>query len=92
MELSENDIDPRRQAMYLYWQGYRISRIAEYLGEKPATVHSWKRRDGWENYSPLQQIEHTTAARYNQLVGKSHKDPGDFKELDLLGRQMERHA
>ncbi|EAV3689697.1 oxidoreductase [Salmonella enterica] len=92
MELSENDIDPRRQAMYLYWQGYRISRIAEYLGEKPATVHSWKRRDGWENYSPLQQIEHTTAARYNQLVGKFHKDPGDFKELDLLGRQMERHA
>ncbi|EAA6842351.1 oxidoreductase [Salmonella enterica subsp. enterica] len=92
MELNENDIDPRRQAMYLYWQGYRISRIAEFLGEKPATVHSWKRRDEWDSYSPLQQIEHTTAARYNQLVGKSHKDPGDFKELDLLGRQMERHA
>lgn len=78
--------------MYLYWQGYRIARIAECLGEKPATVYSWKRRDGWDNYSPLQQTEHTTAARYNQLIGKVHKDPGDLKEIDLLGRQMERHA
>ncbi len=36
------DLDPRRQALLLYFQGYRIARIAEMLGEKAATVHSWK--------------------------------------------------
>ncbi|EFO9573057.1 oxidoreductase, partial [Salmonella enterica] len=82
----ENHTDPRRRAMHLYWQGYRISRIAALTGEKPATIYSWKQRDKWDSYSPLQQIEHTTAARYNQLVSKEHKEPGDFKELDLLGR------
>ncbi|MGK7245342.1 terminase gpP N-terminus-related DNA-binding protein [Buttiauxella agrestis] len=41
------DLDPRRQAMFLYFQGLRIARIAEMLGEKPATVHSWKKRDKW---------------------------------------------
>ncbi|CQD45105.1 gpP phage P2 terminase [Yersinia enterocolitica] len=34
------DLDPRRQAMYLYWQGLRIARIAEMIGEKAVTVHS----------------------------------------------------
>ncbi|STK81614.1 Terminase, ATPase subunit [Escherichia coli] len=28
------DLDPRRQAMLLYFQGYRVARIAEMLGEK----------------------------------------------------------
>lgn len=86
------DLDPRRQAMLFYWQGFRITRIAEMLGEKAATVHSWKRRDKWESVSPLDQIQITTAMRYNQIIMKSPKDGGDFKELDLLGRQMERHA
>lgn len=36
------DLDPRRQAMLLYFQGYRVARIAEMLGEKVSTVHSWK--------------------------------------------------
>ncbi len=36
------ELDPRRQALLLYFQGYRIARIAEMLGEKAATVHSWK--------------------------------------------------
>lgn len=40
--LTPADLDPRRQAMLLYFQGYRVARIAEMLGEKVATVHSWK--------------------------------------------------
>lgn len=90
--LNDTDFDPRKLAMLFYWQGYRVSRIAEMLNEKSATVHSWKRRDEWDKYSPLQQIEITTAARYNQLILKSRKDAADLKEIDLLGRQMERHA
>ncbi len=34
----------------------------------------------------------TTAARYCQLIMKEHKEGEDFKEIDLLARQSERHA
>ncbi|RFU89018.1 MULTISPECIES: terminase ATPase subunit family protein [Citrobacter] len=86
------DLDPRRQAMFLYFQGLRIARIAEMLGEKPATVHSWKKRDKWSSYGPLDQMQLTTAARYCQLIMKPTKEGRDFKEIDLLARQSERHA
>lgn len=86
------DLDPRRQAMFLYFQGLRIARIAEMLGEKPATVHSWKKRDGWSKIGPLDQMQLTTAARYCQLIMNPAKEGRDFKEIDLLARQAERHA
>jgi uncharacterized protein YjcR len=86
------DLDPRRQAMYLYWQGLRVARIAEMIGEKPVTVHSWKRRDKWDDYGPLDQMQITTAARYCQLILKPEKEGRDLKEIDLLARQAERHA
>lgn len=90
--LTPADLDPRRQAMLLYFQGYRVARIAEMLGEKVATVHSWKKRDKWSDYGPLDQMQLTTAARYCQLIMKEHKEGKDFKEIDLLARQSERHA
>jgi uncharacterized protein YjcR len=90
--LTPADLDPRRQALLLYFQGYRIARIAEMLGEKAATVHSWKKRDKWGSYGPLDQMQLTTAARYCQLIMKEHKEGKDFKEIDLLARQSERHA
>ncbi|WP_312414066.1 terminase ATPase subunit family protein [Pseudescherichia sp.] len=86
------DLDPRKQAMFLYFSGIRIARIAEMLGEKPATVHSWKKRDKWSEIGPLDQMQLTTAARYCQLIMKPAKEGRDFKEIDLLARQAERHA
>lgn len=86
------EIDPRRRARDLYWQGWRISRIAEHLGEKVPTVHSWKRRDAWDTYEPIQRVESSLEARMIQLVNKPEKDGRDFKEIDLIGRQMERLA
>ncbi|MGK3472581.1 GPO family capsid scaffolding protein, partial [Klebsiella pneumoniae] len=38
------------------------------------------------------QMQLTTAARYCQLIMKEHKEGKDFKEIDLLARQSERHA
>ncbi len=90
--LTPADLDPRRQAMLLYFQGYRVARIAEMLGEKVATVHSWKKRDKWGEYGPLDQMQLTTTARYCQLIMKEQKEGKDFKEIDLLARQSERHA
>lgn len=86
------DLDPRRAARALYWQGWRIARIAEHLGEKPATVHSWKRRDSWDESDPTERIASTIEARLQQLILKERKEGIDFKEIDLLGRQVERMA
>lgn len=83
---------PRLTARHLYWQGWRVARIAEFIGEKPATVHSWKQRDGWEEASPTERVEGALEARLVQLISKHRKEPLDFKEIDLLGRQIERLA
>lgn len=86
------DIDPRRRARDLFWQGWRISRIAETLGVKVATIHSWKRRDEWDKYDPVERAEASVEARLIALVAKEEKEGRDYKEIDLLGRQMERLA
>jgi uncharacterized protein YjcR len=86
------ETDPRYQAMLLYWQGWRCARIAAHLGVPEHSVTNWKRRDKWDDYSPLRKCETSTEVRYNQLVAKENKEGKDYKELDLLGRQMERFA
>lgn len=86
------DLDSRRQAKFLYWQGFRIARIAEMLGEKRATIDSWKSRDRWDDAPVIERIESTIEARMIQLVLKDPKEGKDFKEIDLLGRQAERLA
>lgn len=90
--LTATSLDPRRQAMYLYWQGLKLSFIARVLGVKPNTLYSWKQRDGWDNYSPLSRVEQVTSVRYCQLAVREEKTDADLKELDALSRQMERQA
>ncbi|MCG1017384.1 MULTISPECIES: terminase ATPase subunit family protein [Burkholderiaceae] len=85
-------VDLRKQARALYWQGWRVSSIARHLNLKRATVESWKRRDGWHNASPIDTVEFTTERRVNTLIAKEKKDGADYKEIDLLMRQLERIA
>ncbi|WP_413493173.1 terminase ATPase subunit family protein [Morganella psychrotolerans] len=84
--------DSRKKAMHLYFSGYRIARIAETLGEKASTIHSWKRRDQWDDITPYDRVEFSIEARLCQLIGKESKEGKDYKEIDLLGRQLERSA
>lgn len=84
--------DNRKKAMHLYFSGYRIARIAESLGEKASTIHSWKRRDNWDEINPTERAELAVEARYCNLILKENKEGKDFKEIDLLGRQLERMA
>lgn len=86
------ETDTRRVARNLYWQGWRITSIAEYLGEKRATVESWKQRDKWAEAPAIERVETSLEARLVQLIAKDVKTGGDFKEIDLLGRQIERLA
>lgn len=84
--------DPRRQAALLYWQGFSPRQIAETLSQKIPTVNSWKRRDKWDDIHPISRVETSIESRLIQLIAKPKKDGGDYKEIDLLGRQIERLA
>lgn len=84
--------DHRRHAKHLYWQGYRVCEIAELIGEKEKTLHSWKARDEWDRATPLERIQAATEARLVQLILKDPKSGSDYKEIDLLHRQLERQA
>ncbi|MGV8925263.1 MAG: terminase ATPase subunit family protein [Ewingella sp.] len=84
--------DPRRQAALLYWQGFSVRQIGETLNQKTPTVQSWKTRDKWEAIAPISRVEASMEARLIQLVLKDVKGGSDYKEIDLLGRQIERLA
>lgn len=80
----------QKEARALYWRGWRMSQIAAELAVPYATIASWKTRHKWDEATPLEQAEDGTLARYLALVAKDPKTGNDFKEIDLLGRQMER--
>lgn len=92
MFLPPSTHDNRRLARFLYWQGWTVTSIADYLSEPRTTIQSWKTRDKWDEADAIVRVETTLEARLLQLIGKEKKTGGDFKEIDLLGRQIERLA
>jgi uncharacterized protein YjcR len=84
--------DPRRRARALYGMGWGMAEIGRELDIPYNTLSSWKRRGNWDGLSSLQRVESTLEMRINTLVMKDKKSGGDFKEIDLLGRQLERVA
>ncbi len=85
-------MDTRRQAKFLYWMGWRVCEIAEAIGENEKTIHSWKSRDEWDRADNVERIGGALEARLVTLIMKDQKTGGDFKEIDLLHRQLERQA
>lgn len=85
-------INDKRQARLMYWAGYRIAEIAKQLDLPSTTVASWKDREKWDDTTPVGRVEATLEARLNLLILKEVKDGKDFKEIDLLMRQLERTA
>ncbi len=78
--------------MHLFFQGYPLRAIAELLQTPEGTVSTWKKRDGWDDIKPIDRVDFAIEARMCQLIAKDVKSSGDFKEIDLLGRQLERIA
>lgn len=78
--------------MHLFFQGYPLRAIAELLQTPEGTVSTWKKRDGWDDIKPIDRVDFALEARLCQLIAKDMKTGGDFKEIDLLGRQLERVA
>lgn len=85
-------LEPRQKAMHLYFTGYRVAHIAKTLGESDATIRSWKQRDKWDEVTPFDRVELTLESRLCALIRKESKEGKDYKEIDLLYRQLERHA
>lgn len=84
--------DSRRRARDLYWQGWRLTDIGELLKIPRTTLHGWKEAEQWDKAAPIQRVEGALESRLVQLIAKEAKTGGDFKEIDLLGRQIERLA
>lgn len=78
--------------MHLFFQGYQLRAIAELLAVPEGTVSTWKKRDGWDDIKPIDRVDFAIESRMCQLIAKEVKTGGDFKEIDLLGRQLERIA
>ncbi|QDK34549.1 terminase large subunit domain-containing protein [Sphingomonas sp. IC081] len=82
----------RTKARSFFWRGWTIQQIAEEMELPYATVYSWKVRHKWEEAPAIQRAEEGTLERYLTLLAKDNKTGGDFKEIDLIGRQFERLA
>lgn len=86
------DINQKQHAKFLYWQGWSVRKISQLMDLPESTIGSWKNRENWDDASPLERVNNSLEARLQQLIFKDDKDGKDYKEIDLLGRQLERTA
>lgn len=80
----------RLRAKQLYWQGYPPAEISRLMGINSNTVYSWKKRDKWDDTTPIKRVTQSIDTRLCQLSAKDNKTSGDFKEIDLLTRQLKK--
>lgn len=90
--LPEVSADSKRQAQVMYFSGYKIAEISRQLNIPASTIASWKEREKWDDFAPVGRVELTLESRLNLLILKDNKSGSDYKEIDLLARQMERMA
>ena len=89
---SEDRAHLYREARSLFWRAWRVTDIADELDIPRTTVQSWCTRDKWREAPSMQVMESSAEVRFATLVAKEQKTGQDFKEIDLLGRQVERFA
>ena len=93
MNTLTRDLDEsRKTARALFWQGWAVSAIADYMQIPRSTIESWKQREHWDDARPIDRVDAALETRMLQLIHKDDKEGKDFKEIDLLGRQLERLA
>lgn len=90
--LPDVSADSKRQAQVMYFSGYKIAEISRQLNIPASTIASWKDREKWDDIAPVGRIELALETRLNLLIVKEEKSGSDYKEIDLLCRQMERMA
>ena len=90
--LPDVSADSKRHAQVMYFSGYKIAEISRQLNIPASTIASWKDREKWDDFAPVGRVELTLENRLNLLILKDNKSGSDYKEIDLLSRQMERMA
>lgn len=90
--LPDVSADSKRQAQVMYFSGYKIAEISRQLNIPASTIASWKDREKWDDIAPVGRVELALETRLNLLIVKEEKSGSDYKEIDLLSRQMERMA
>ncbi len=78
------------RARQLYWQGYPPAEIARLMGINQNTIYSWKKRDEWDNTPPVQRVTTSIDPGSSSSPARTKKTGGDFKEIDLLTRQLKK--
>jgi uncharacterized protein YjcR len=73
--------DARRIARAYYWRGWGVTEIARQMWLKPATVQSWKDRDGWDDDPVIRRVEDSLEMRLNQLIFKEEKSGRDLSSM-----------
>jgi uncharacterized protein YjcR len=81
----------RLEARGLFWSGWRLTHIAEHLKIPRTTLYGWHKADGWDDAAPTQRVGHYRSPAY-QAHQQGKEDGEDCREIDLLGRQIERLA
>ena len=76
----------------MYLQGFTVAEICRELQVPEGTAYSWKSRERWDECPITQRINEALDTRLVQLLAKSNKSNGDYKEIDQLMRQVERLA
>ena len=71
-------------------RGYPPAEISRLMGISQNTIYSWKKRDEWDDTPAIQRVTQSMDARLIQLTDKKEKTGGDFKEIDLLTRQLKK--
>ncbi|MEG8266506.1 hypothetical protein MKR65_05735 [Acinetobacter baumannii] len=62
------NFDKRLLAKFLYWMGWRISSIADYIDEPDKNVHAWKTRDEWDKDAPAGRVGEALTAQLIKLI------------------------
>ena len=83
-------LDPRRLAKLLYWQGWSVKRISDELGLKGSTIYSWSRRENWASENPVAAVQATLALKLQWLAAKPVLNSAERADFDVLMRQLER--
>ncbi len=82
--------DVVHEAKVLYWTGWTIQQIADTFKIPYGTLDSRKRREKWDKATSIERAKHCVDFRYNQLLIKPSKTNLEIKELNALGRELER--
>jgi len=82
----------RDEARGLYWQGFKISEIAQKLNLPRTTVDSWRKRDRWDNASVTTRTNAAVHERLCQIIMVPDKSASLLQEMGMLQKILESNA